>query len=288
MSTQSKHTVKIYPAYEIGDDFLDGLIVLPNGNGKASNRINPFAHGNPQTMRNLLVSLMPNMGMKTLYYQSSKNNKVNTRKLEIIEFNNYDENKYHHEYKGILNLSKFEDLLMKNTSVSFDLQEEAVIQKYFDQIDLKNDMVFDIQFISSKGLMKLVTKKIKKKIDDRLVPYYDEKTASVFETSEANSISGHQHFVFEEKNGTYLKIQYYNQLGVQVYTTMNPDENKVIPAVIVEDMKGNALEVFCYYRNELINKEVLFELKPNILQDNFRDSNYFTSRDLEFLDMLNI
>lgn len=288
MSTKSKHTVKIYPSYEISNDILDGLIVLPSGNGKMSNTVNPFAYGSHQTAQNLLRTLMPDMGIKTLYYQTTRNNKVSTKKVEIIEFSNYDENEHHPEYKGKLDLVKFEELLMKNTLVSFDVQEESVIQQYFDKIDLKNDMVFDIQFISSKGIMKLVTKKIKRKIDDRLVPYYDENNASVYEATEAKSILGHQHFIFEEKNGSYLKIHNYNQLGLQVYTTINPDENKVVPAVIVEDMKGNAIEVFCYYKKELISKDVLFELKPNLLKENFRKSDYFTNRDIEFLDMLNI
>lgn len=288
MSTKSKHKVNIYPDYEISNDIYDGLITISDKHSKMSNTINPFAHGSPQMLQNLLVGLMPNMGMKTLYYQNTKNNKVNTRKVEIIEFSNYDKNKCAPEYKGALNLEKFKDLILNNASFSFDIQEEAIIQQYFDQMNLKNDMVFDVEFISSKGVMSLVKKKIQRKIDDNLVPYYDEKTASIFEISEYHVISGHQHFVFEEKKGTYLKIHHYIQLGVQVYTIMNPDENKVIPAVIVEDMKGNALEVFCYYKNELIKKEVLFELKPNILQDNFRENDYFTSRDLEFLDMLNI
>jgi len=288
MPTKSKHTVNIYPDYEISDDIYDKLISINDQNQKMSNSINPFAHGSTQTLQNLLVGLMPNMGMKTMYYQNTKNNKVNTREVELIEFSNYDKNKCSPEYKGTLNLEKFEDLILKNSSFSFDIQEKDIIQQYFDQMNLKNDMVFDVEFITSKGLMSLVKKTIQRKIDDRLVPYYDEKTASVFEISEYDVISGHQHFVFEEKEGTYLKIHHYIQLGIQIYTTMNPDENKIIPAVIVEDMKGNTLEVFCYYKNRLINKDVLFELKPNILQDNFRDSEYFTSRDLEFLDMLNI
>ncbi len=288
MSTKPKHKVNIYPDYEISNDVYDGLIAINDKHSKMSNTINPFAHGSPQMLQNLVVGFMPNMGMKTLYYQNIKNNRANTRKVELIEFSNYDKNKCAPEYKGTLNLEKFEDLILKNNSVSFDIQEDAIIQQYFDQMNLKNDMVFDMEFISSKGVMSLVKKTIKRKIDDRLVPYYDEKTASIFEISEYNVISGHQHFVFEENKGTYLKIHHYIQLGVQVYTTINPDKNKVIPAVIVEDMKGNALEVFCYYENELINKDVLFELKPNILQDNFRDSDYFTSRDIECLDMLKI
>lgn len=45
------------------------------------------------------------------------------------------------------------------------------------KMNLKNDMVFDVEFISSKGLMSLVKKTIQRKIDDRLVPYYDEKNS---------------------------------------------------------------------------------------------------------------
>lgn len=201
MSTKSKHKVNIYPDYEISNDIYDGLITINDKHSKMSNTINPFAHGSPQMLQNLLVGLMPNMGMKTLYYQNTKNNKVNTRKVEIIEFSNYDKNKCAPEYKGTLNLEKFEDLILKNAFVSFDIQEESIIQQYFDQIKLKNEMVFDIQFTSRKGIMSLTKKTIKREIDDRLVPYYDEKTASVFEISEDVSIPSHNHFVFEEMKG---------------------------------------------------------------------------------------
>lgn len=137
MPTKSKHTVNIYPDYEISDDIYDKLIAINDQNQKMSNSINPFAHGSPQMLQNLLVNLMPNMGMKTMYYQNTKNNKVNTREVELIEFSNYDKNKCSPEYKGILNLEKFEDLIMNNTLFSFDIQDEAIIQQYFDQNEFK-------------------------------------------------------------------------------------------------------------------------------------------------------
>lgn len=270
MLKKSQHTVSVV------EDFEDKRLDLYNGltninSNKVANTVNPFTTMCNQNIINIITRLagMP-MG------------------IQLIEFKSYEKNEFIPEYIGALTLEKFKELLINNDPVVFDKQEADDIQKYFESINLNNNAIFNIEFISSKGLMKLVKKTVKKKKDNILIPYFNEKTASVFEKSEDLIISGDNHVVFEDNDNTYLKINHYTQLGLQVYTTINPEENKVTPAVIVEDMNGNVLEVHCYYKNKYIEKDILNELKPNILKEDFRSANYFTARDIEFLDMLNI
>jgi hypothetical protein len=268
MLKKSQHTVSVVEAFEGKQLDLDNGLTTINNN-KAANTVNPFTTMCNNNTINIIKRLV---GMPL--------------GVQLIEFKSYEKNEFIPEYSGALTLEKFKELLINNEPVVFDKQEADVIQQYFDNINLNNDAIFNIEFISSKGLMKLVKKTIKKKKNKILIPYFNEKTVSVFEKSEDLVIYGDNHVVFEDNDNTYLKINHYSQLGLQVYTTINPEENKVTPAVIVEDMNGNALEVHCCYKNDYIAKEILNELKPNILKEDFRSAEYFTVRDIEFLDMI--
>lgn len=268
MLNKSRHTVSVVEAFK--DKRLDLNNSLTNINSnKFANTVNPFTTVCNQNIIGVITRLV---GMQ--------------KGIQLIEFKSYEKNEFIPEYIGALTLEKFKELLINNKPVVFDKQEADVIQQYLENINLNNRIIFNMKFISSKGLMKLVKKTVKKKKDNILIPYFNEKIASVFEKSEDLVISGDNHVVFEDNDNTYLKINHYSQLGLQIYTTINPDENKVTPAVIVEDMNGNSLEVHCYYKNTYIEKDILNEFKPNILKEDFRSANYFTARDIEFLNMI--
>lgn len=281
MADKLKHRITIYPESE--DNHLDGLIVI--GADKLSNTVNPFAFSNPKFLRDLMANFTPT-GPKSMYYQNHKNNKVSTKKIQIPEFNCYPENKTTPEYKAEFTFEKFKAFLFDNDFVTFDEKNAEWIQSCIDQITLPEGLVIDLEFRTSKGRMTLTRKDFKIQNEFNLIPYFNENYPSVYREKTDKKITGFDHFVFENNKSTYVKLHHYTQLGIQVYTIVNPDEDKVVPAIIIEDMKGKPLEVHCCYKNDYITKDILNELKPNILNEDFKSSDYFSIRDLEFLDMI--
>lgn len=281
MADKSKHRITIYP--EVEDNHIDGLIII--GNDKLSNTVNPFAFSNPKFLRELMASFTPT-GLKSMYYQNHKNNKVSTKKIQIPEFNVYPENKMMPAYKDEFTVENFKAFLFDNEFITFDEKDAEWIQNGINQMTLPEGLVIDLEFRTCNGRMTLARKDFKIQNESNFIPYFNENCPSVYSEKNDKKITGFDHFVFEANKSTYLKLHHYTQLGIKVYTTVNPDENKVIPAIIIEDMKGTPLEVHCCYKNDYIAKEILNELKPNILKENFRSTEYFTVRDIEFLDMI--
>lgn len=282
MATTSKHRITIYPEYE--DDHMDGLIVL--GKEKLSNTINPFAFNNPKLLRDLMAGF--NTGVKSMYYQVHKNNKVSTKEIQLPEFNVYEESITLPEYKGELTVNNFKEFLFDNTFVTIDEKTSEWFHDCISQITLPEGLIIDLEFVLRKGRMMVTRKDFKIQKESNLIPYFNETYPSVYREKSDKSITSFDHFIFEANKSTYLKLHHYTQLGIKVYTTVNPVENKVVPAIIIEDVKGTPLEVHCYYKNDYISKEILNELKPNILKEDFRSNDYFTLRDIEFLDMMMI
>mgnify|MGYP003498705500 FL=1 len=53
-------------------------------------------------------------------------------------------------------------------------------------------------------------------------------------------------------------------------------------------MDNNRVEVHCYCKNEYITPDLMELLKPNILMEDFKHKDYFSKKDMDFLDMLKI
>lgn len=275
MKKTSKHTVTITPAFDF-DSLCDT---------KLSNTINPFAYSDPETLRNLMVDIL-NTGLKTRYYQNSMS--VTPIQKPKPEFNKYEEDIIIPEYKGSVTAENFREILFTHSPIELDEQDEAYFHKLFNKMPFQDNLIMNIKFISSKGKMRLVEKSFKLGKDSVSVPYFYKNHPSEYIELSEDSISKHAHNVFDHLQETYLKLHHYSHLGLQVYTTVNPDENKVVPAVVVEDMKGTVLEVHCYYKNEYILPEIMNALKPNILLEDFKAVGYFNERDIEFLEMIRI
>lgn len=275
MKKTSKHTITITPAFDF-DSLCDT---------KLSNMINPFAYSEPETMRNLMANLF-STGLKTKYYQNSMS--VAPIEKPKPEFNKYEENIIIPEYKGSITIENFREILFTHSPIELDEKDEAYFHKWFNKMPFHDNLIMNLKFISSKGKMRLVEKSFNLDKDSMLVPYFYKNHPSAYIELSAESISKHAHNVFEQGQENYLKLHHYSHLGLQVYTTVNPDENKVVPAVVVEDMKGTVLEVHCYYKNEYITPDIMNALKPNILLEDFKTVGYFNERDIEFLEMIRI
>jgi hypothetical protein len=275
MKKTSKHTITITPAFDY-NSFFDT---------KLSNMINPFAQADAATLRNLMANLF-STGLKTKYYQNSMS--VDPIERPKPEFNQYEENIIIPEYKGSINTENFREILFTHYPIELDEKDEAHFHKWFNKMPFHDNLIMNIKFISRKGKMRLVEKSFNLDKDSMLVPYFYKNYPSKYIELSETSISKHAHNVFEQGKETYLKLHHYSHLSLQVYTTVNPEENKVVPAVVVEDMKGSVLEVHCYYKNEYITPDIMNVLKPNILLEDFKAFGYFNERDIEFLEMIRI
>lgn len=279
MSTTSKHWIRIYPDYKESDD---GLIVIPPSLNSLQAQATLLA---VQTGHQIVRTYHTSSSLKSMYYQKHSNNKIITKQVELLKFNHYEKKESILDHKGELTVTNFEDFLFSNIPVTVNEKDKSWFENYFAQFPIYDDLIIQLEFKTHEGKMTIVKKEFQKEIDNRLVPYFGETIPSVYRSINSNLLYNFEHVIFEENKKTYLKLYHYTKLGLKVYTTINPDENKVVPAVIVEDMNGNALEVHCYYKGEYISKDLLHELKPNILQEDFKAINYFNVRDIDFLDM---
>lgn len=282
MSKTSKHWIRIYP-----DDKENnvGLIVIPASLNSLQAQATLQA---VQTGHQIASTYHTSSSLKSMYYQKHSNNKIITKQVALLEFNHYEKKEYMLDHKGELTFTNFEDFLFSNIPVTVNEKDKSWFENYFAQFPIHDDLIIQLEFKTHEGKMTIARKEFQKKIDNRLVPYFGETIPSVFKSMNSKLLYNFEHVIFEENKKTYLKLYHYTQLGLQVYTTINPDENKVVPAVIVEDMKGNPLEVHCYYKGTYISKDILHELKPDILQEDFKNADYFNARDIEFLDMVMI
>jgi hypothetical protein len=279
MSTTSKHWVRVYPDYRENGD---GIIVIPSSlNSCQSQSTIQTVQSGHQIARTYHTGLT----LKSIYAQLHNNNKTITKQFALMEFNHYEKKEYILDHKGELTFTNFEDILFSNIPVTVNEKDKSWVENYFAQFSIHDDLIIQLEFKTNEGKMTISRKEFQKEVDNKLVPYFDEKIPSVYRSLNAESIQNFEHVVFERNKKTYLKLHHYNQLGLKVYTIINPEENKVVPAVVVEDMKGNVLEVHCYYKGEYISKDIMNALKPNILQEDFKAKNYFNVREIEFLDM---
>jgi hypothetical protein len=208
-------------------------------------------------------------------------------KDSLPEFNNYPVIEKKYEYIEQLNISTFKNFLFSNEFISINETEQENLDNYLDIAVMNDDMVVDLDFLKSSNKLYANKKKFMKKSDDGLVYYFDESLPSVVEYKSSHYINSHEVFN-DNTRKSYMVVHYYSELNVLVNVIMNPNPEKIIPTIVVYDMDGVPLEVHCYYKNKYIKADILNELKPNILSENFQDEGYFDKRDIDFLDMIMI
>lgn len=275
---------------------------------KLENCQNPFAMGDNKTLQDLIkfdisspaysptiptifsnsVLKIINNKRNTITQQIVKNKKVIAKEFELPTFNNYLQTESIPIYKGLIKKDNILDMLFSNTYASFDIVDEDYILKELHKIKLPDDMLFDIEFQIDDEKLILYKKEIFKKESDNSEHYFGIDIPSKFQLFNSNHLYSIEHLPFKLGKNTSLEIHHYFNLDKLVYTTINPDPNMAYPAIIVTDLEHNPCEIHFTYKEKYISTEILDELKPNRLQDNYKDPNYFSKQDIEFLDMLRI
>lgn len=103
MST-TKHSVKIYPSYNNND----GLIVIPPSlnSYQAQSMLNTVQSGHQ-----IARTYHTGSTLKSIYAQLHNNNKITTKKIVLIEFNQYEKNTSPLNHMGELTSQNFEKFL---------------------------------------------------------------------------------------------------------------------------------------------------------------------------------
>lgn len=205
----------------------------------------------------------------------------------LPKFNDYPKVEKKYDYIDQLNISTFKNFLFSNDFISINEDERENLDEYLDISVMNEDMIVCLNFFNASKKLYANKKKFMKKSDNGLVYYFDETMPSVVEYKSSTTINSHEVFNDETKQ-SYRVLHYYSDLDILVNVIMNPNPDKIIPTIMVSDMDGVPLEVHCYYKNKYIKSEMLNELKPNMLSENFKDDGYFDKRDIEFLDMIMI
>lgn len=202
----------------------------------------------------------------------------------LHKFNDYPKVEKKYEHIENLNIEGFKNFLFSYDFIAINEDEKENLHDYLDMAVINEDMIVHLDFLNSSKKLYANYKKFMKKSDNGLVYYFDETIPSVIQYKSSIYINSHEVFNYETKQ-SYKVLHYYSDLNILVNIIMNPNPDKIIPTIVVSDMDGVPLEVHCYYKNKYIKSEMINELKPNILSENFKDDGYFDKRDIEFLDM---
>jgi hypothetical protein len=202
------------------------------------------------------------------------------------KFNSYPKNEKKYEHLMDINLTNFKEFLYNNEFVIVSEDEATIIELLDNSVD-NADMTVHLSFVNDKEKLFANKKTFVKNIDNELVYYFDNSKPSVIECKNSNIISSNNVFNYETKQ-SYMELHYYKELGIWVRLIKNPVAERIVPAIVVTDLDDHPLEVHCYYKNQYISNDLIKEIKPNILSENFKDDGYFDKRDIEFLDMVMI
>lgn len=286
----SQHTLTIYPTFEIEDPVeLSDINIDSIKNVNCSNFWNSRIKSLSQSIglqrpkstyaSSLPVIALPPMSPIPFFdhwldHWTGSTHKFKQRPKNKIEFKNID----------ILNESIFNDIIFGHDFITLNADMEDQFKDLLDNLQVNNDLIVEIELLKSKKKLYIRQKKFMKKLNGRSVHYFDELTPSHIKYN--SSINLNETSIFDyDKKVSYLELHCYNELSLLVKIINNPPENKIVPAVVVTDLMGNPLEVHCYYKKKCISPEIMKELKPNLLTENFFVDGYFDKRDIEFLDM---
>lgn len=201
-------------------------------------------------------------------------------------FRQYPETKQSYKYLDYVDLSIFKNYLFNHEYIAFRDMPEEEIKDYLNLSIINDDMTVKLDFFKSNNKLYLMQKTFTKKTEDDEVYYFDTTLPSVIKYTSNLDIEISN--TFDNIGENYMKLQYYTKLGLWVKHIVNPSPNSIIPTVVISDLNGEVKEVYCCYNNQYINGDILKEMKPNILNENFEEEGYFSKRDMELLDMLSI
>jgi len=286
----SQHTLTIYPTFEIEDpvELLDiniDSIKNVNCSNFWNSRIKSLSQNivQPRT-KSTFASSFPILALPPIspipFFEEWLINWTSS----AHKFNQHPKNKIEFKHIDTLNESIFNDIVFGHDFITLNADMEDHFKELLDNLPVKNDLMIEIELLKSKQKLYMKHKKFVKKINNKSVHYFDELTPSYITYNSSKELNESCLFDYE-KTASYLELHCYNELSLLVKLIKNPDEDKIVPAVVVTDLMGNPLEVHCYYKKKCISPEIMKELKPNLLSESFITDGYFDKRDIEFLNM---
>lgn len=203
------------------------------------------------------------------------------------------------KYKENIDAFGFKDLLFVDSLT-------AVNHEYYDHINQLLELVVDNEamivrlkfndvLVNNKNGILLSEKTFTKLEDGKVSYYYDENTPSIIEYKNATFVPMHSHFFMrafhdelsDNKNKEhYLKCYHYFNLNIIVYIHVNFSQEKITPAIVITDENHKPIEIHYFYKKKYVPSALIDQIKPNLMNENFKEVGYFDQRDIDFLDMV--
>lgn len=284
--TNWESDVDFLQLHQIADKFINSSISININDLSIGNVANVFTQNNP------LKSLLG-----PIYYQNTRLFKRDVEKKP--EYKHYPEIDPRLKYIKDVMVDDLQDIVFSHDFISLNTEKYEALNSCIDNIIDDNTMIvsIDIDNIDKYNNEReetdhhyILSKKVfLKQTDNKIDYYFDESTPSIIEFKESTVILAHEEDIKDAgSKKSYMATYHYTKLNVIVNLTVNPEESRIVPAIIIYDMDNKPLEVHCYYKNEYITPDLMELLKPNILMEDFKHKDYFSKKDMDFLDMLKI
>lgn len=284
--TNWESDVDFLQLHQIADKFINSSISININDLSIGNVANVFTQNNP------LKSLLG-----PIYYQNTRLFKRDVDKKP--EYKHYPEIDQRLKYIKDVMVDDLQDIVFSHDFISLNTEKYEALNSCIDNIIDDNTMIvsIDIDNIDKYNNEReetdhhyILSKKVfLKQTDNKIDYYFDESTPSIIEFKESTVILAHEEDIKDAgSKKSYMATYHYTKLNVIVNLTVNPEESRIVPAIIIYDMDNKPLEVHCYYKNEYITPDLMELLKPNILMEDFKHKDYFSKKDMDFLDMLKI
>lgn len=284
--TNWESDVDFLQLHQIADKFINSSISININDLSIGNVANVFTQNNP------LKSLLG-----PIYYQNTRLFKRDVDKKP--EYKHYPEIDQRLKYIKDVMVDDLQDIVFSHDFISLNTEKYEALNSCIDNIIDDNTMIvsIDIDNIDKYNNEReetdhhyILSKKVfLKQTDNKIDYYFDESTPSIIEFKESTVILAHEEDIKDAgSKKSYMATYHYTKLNVIVNLTVNPEESRIVPAIIIYDMDNKPLEFHCYYKNEYITPDLMELLKPNILMEDFKHKDYFSKKDMDFLDMLKI
>lgn len=284
--TNWESDVDFLQLHQIADKFINSSINININDLSIGNVANVFTQNNP------LKSLLG-----PIYYQNTRLFKRDVDKKP--EYKHYPEIDQRLKYIKDVMVDDLQDIVFSHDFISLNTEKYEALNSCIDNIIDDNTMIvsIDIDNIDKYNNEReetdhhyILSKKVfLKQTDNKIDYYFDESLPSIIEFKESTVILAHEEDIKDAgSKKSYMATYHYTKLNVIVNLTVNPEESRIVPAIIIYDMDNKPLEVHCYYKNEYITPDLMELLKPNILMEDFKHKDYFSKKDMDFLDMLKI
>lgn len=232
-----------------------------------------------------------------IYYQNTTPFKRNWEQKPV--YRKYHESESTFQYRKNVMADDLPEILYSRDIISLHTDKFEAFRSFIDNVVEDDEMLVNVdvdnidKYNSKRKVNEphyILSKKVfMRQHDNKLDYYFDENTPSIIEMKESTVILAHEEDIIDVgSKKSYMALYHYTKLNVVVEVIINPDESKIIPAITIYDANKKAVEVHCYYKNKYITPEIMELLKPNILVEDFKNIDYFSKNDMDYLDMIAI